>query len=122
MTPKFKPIIIKSNKYEPLEYNVQLEIAKHTLKGIEYACEYKYNYINVCNIISPVVNGLSSVTSLAINSNDYVENLETILPILEEAEEYESCARILELIKLIPTITFIQAKLDKSILNTILDL
>jgi hypothetical protein len=122
MEQEFEPLLIKDIKMGVLESYHRVDIAKHTLKAIEFACHHKLKYIIVCNIMSPTANGLNLITSFAINDEDYMENLQGSLTILENAEEYEYCGKTLELMKLVPTITFTQNKLAKDILDVILGL
>jgi hypothetical protein len=78
----------------------RLDIAKYTVRAIEFACKYELKYIVACNIMSPTIGGLNIVTSLAMDDTDYVENLDGCLSTLEDNEEYELCAKVLELKKL----------------------
>lgn len=122
MEEEFEPILIKDAKMGMLEPHHRLSIVKHTLKAVEFACHHKLKYIIVCNVMAPTANGLNLVTSFAVNSDDYMENLKDSLAFLEEEEEYECCSKILELMKLIPTIEFTQNRLAKDIVSILLDL
>jgi hypothetical protein len=122
MEKEFEPLLIKDIKMGVLESHHHVDIAKHTLKAVEFACNHKLKYIIICNIMSPAANGLNLVTSFAVKDEDYIENLSGSLTILEEAEEYEYCGKILELIELVPTIEFTQNKMSKDILDIVLNL
>lgn len=122
MEDEFEPLLIKTDKMGLPGPEHKAEIAKYTVKAVEFACEHKLKYIVACNIMSPVVGGLNMVTSLAMDDNDYIENLDGCLPTLEENEEYELCAKVLELKKLIPTVKFTHKKLKKSIIDAISEL
>jgi hypothetical protein len=122
MEKEFEPLLIKDIKMGVLESHHHVDIAKHTLKAVEFACHHKLKYIIVCNIMSPSSNGLNLVTSFAVNSDDFLENLKDSLVFLEEEEEYECCSKTLELMKLIPTIEFTQNRLAKDIVSILLDL
>ena len=115
---EFEPLIIKGNE-SLTDPSTRLAIAKQTVKAIEFACEHRLKYIIACLIMSPTVGGLNMVTSLAMDDTDYIENLEGCLSTLEENEEYELCAKVLELKKIIPTVKFIHKKLKKSIVDAI---
>lgn len=118
---EFEPLIIKGNE-SLTDPSTRLAIAKQTVKAIEFACEHRLKYIIACLIMSPTVGGLNMVTSLAMDDTDYIENLEGCLSTLEENEEYELCAKVLELKKIIPTVKFIHKKLKKSIVDAITEL
>jgi hypothetical protein len=118
---EFEPLIIKGNE-TLTNPSTRLAIAKQTVKAVEFACENRLKYIIACLIMSPTVGGLNMVTSLAMDDEDYIENLEGCLSTLEENEEYELCAKVLELKKIIPTVKFIHKKLKKSIVDAITDL
>lgn len=118
---EFEPLIIKGNE-TLTDPDTRLAIAKQTVKAVEFACENRLKYIIACLIMSPTVGGLNMVTSLAMDDTDYIENLDGCLPTLEENEEYELCAKVLELKKLIPTVKFIHKKLKKSIVDAITEL
>ena len=122
MKKEFKPLLIKDIKMGVLEPYHRVDIAKHTLKAVEFACNHKLKYIIVCNIMSPAANWLNLVTSFAIKDEYYIYNLNGSLTILENAEEYEYCGKILELIELVPTIEFTQNKMSKDILDIVLGL
>jgi hypothetical protein len=72
--------------------------------------------------MSPTIGGLNIVTSLAMDDTDYIENLDGCLSTLEDSEEYELCAKVLELKKIVPTIKFKRKKIKKNILDAISDL
>jgi len=118
---EFEPLIIKGNE-TLTNPSTRLAIAKQTVKAVEFACENRLKYIIACLIMSPTVGGLNMVTSLAMDDEDYIENLEGCLSTLEENEEYELCAKVLELKKIIPTVKFVHKKLKKSIVDAITDL
>jgi len=119
---EFEPLIIKGGKFGTPGPEYRLDIAKQTVKAVEFACENRLKYIIACLIMSPTVGGLNMVTSLAMDDEDYIENLDGCLSTLEENEEYELCAKVLELKKIIPTVKFIHKKLKKSIVDAITDL
>lgn len=119
---EFEPLIIRGGEQKTTDPDTRLSIAKQTVKAIEFACEHKLKYIIACIILSPTVGGLSMATSLAMDDTDYVENLDGCLSTLEEAEEYEYCARVIKLKQLIPTVKFTRKKLKKSIVDAITDL
>jgi len=85
-------------------------------------CKHKLKYIIACTIMSPSIGGLSMATSLAMDDTDYIENLDGCLPVLEEEEEYELCAKLIELKQLVPTVKFTRKQLKKDILNIISEL
>jgi hypothetical protein len=118
---EFEPLIIRGNE-TLTDPSTRLAIAKQTVKAVEFACENRLKYIIACLIMSPTVGGLNMVTSLAMDDEDYIENLDGCLSTLEENEEYELCAKVLELKKIIPTVKFIHKKLKKSIVDAITDL
>jgi hypothetical protein len=118
---EFEPLIIRGNE-TLTDPSTRLAIAKQTVKAVEFACENRLKYIIACLIMSPTVGGLNMVTSLAMDDEDYIENLEGCLYTLEENEEYELCAKVLELKKIIPTVKFVHKKLKKSIVDAITDL
>jgi hypothetical protein len=118
---EFEPLIIRGNE-TLTDPSTRLAIAKQTVKAVEFACENRLKYIIACLIMSPTVGGLNMVTSLAMDDEDYIENLEGCLSTLEENEEYELCAKVLELKKIIPTVKFVHKKLKKSIVDAITDL
>ncbi len=118
---EFEPLIIKSEQ-QAADPSTRLAIAQQTVKAIEFACEHKLKYIIACIILSPTVGGLNMATSLAMDDTDYIENLDGCLPTLEEAEEYEYCARVIKLKELVPTVKFTRKKLKKSLLDAISDL
>ncbi len=72
--------------------------------------------------MSPTIGGLNVVTSLAMDDTDYIENLNGCLSVLEDAEEYEYCARVMKLKELVPTVKFTRKKLKKSIVDAITEL
>lgn len=119
---EFEPLIIRGGKAGMPGPEHRLEIAKQTVKAVEFACDHKLKYIIACTILSPSIGGLSMATSLAMDDNDYIENLDGCLPVLEEAEEYEYCARVIKLKELIPTVKFTRKQLKKDILNIISEL
>jgi len=119
---EFEPLIIKGGEQDLTDPNTRLMIARQTVKAIEFACENKLKYIIACIILSPTVGGLSMATSLAMDDTDYVENLDGCLSTLEEAEEYEYCAKVMKLKELVPTIKFTRKKLKKSIVDAITEL
>jgi hypothetical protein len=119
---EFEPLIIKGGDQDLADPNTRLMIARQTVKAIEFACENKLKYIIACIILSPTVGGLSMATSLAMDDTDYVENLDGCLSTLEEAEEYEYCAKVIKLKELVPTIKFTRKKLKKSIVDAITEL
>lgn len=119
---EFEPLIIRGGKFGTPNPESRIDIAKHTVKAVEFACEHKIKYVIACIILSPTVGGMNMATSLAMDDTDYVENLDGCLPTLEEAEEYEYCARVMKLKELIPTIKFTRKKLKKSIVDAITDL
>ena len=57
-----------------------------------------------------------------MEDTDYIENLDGCLKTLEEAEEYEYCARVIKLKELVPIIKFTRKKLKKSIVDVISEL
>jgi hypothetical protein len=119
---EFEPLIIKGGKFGVPSPESRLDIAKYTVKAVEFACNHKIKYVIACIILSPTVGGMNMATSLAMDDSDYLENLNGCLPTLEEAEEYEYCARVMKLKELIPTIKFTRKKLKKSIVDAITDL
>ena len=119
---EFEPLIIKGGEQDLTDPNTRLMIARQTVKAIEFACENKLKYIIACIILSPTIGGLSMATSLAMDDTDYVDNLDGCLPTLEEAEEYEYCAKVIKLKELVPTIKFTRKKLKKSIVDAITEL
>ena len=119
---EFEPLIIKGGDQDLTDPNTRLMIARQTVKAVEFACENKLKYIIACIILSPTVGGLSMATSLAMDDTDYIENLDGCLPTLEEAEEYEYCAKVMKLKELVPTVKFTRKKLKKSIVDAITDL
>lgn len=119
MEEQFEPLLIKTDKLGLPGQEHRLDIARYTVKAVEFACHYKLKYIIACNIMTSTVGGLSMVTSLAMDDTDYIENLDGCLSTLEEAEEYELCAKVLELKEIIPTIEFTRHKLNKDILDVI---
>lgn len=119
---EFEPLIIKGGKFGTPNPESRIDIAKHTVKAVEFACKHKIKYVIACIILSPTVGGMNMATSLAMDDTDYLENLDGCLPTLEEAEEYEYCARVMKLKELIPTIKFTRKKLKKSIVDAITDL
>ena len=119
---EFEPLIIKGGDQDLSDPNTRLMIARQTVKAVEFACEHKIKYVIACIILSPTVGGLSMATSLAMDDTDYLENLDGCLPTLEEAEEYEYCAKVMKLKELIPTIKFTRKKLKKSIVDAITEL
>ena len=119
---EFEPLIIKGGDQDLFDPNTRLAIARQTVKAVEFACEHKIKYVIACIILSPTVGGLSMATSLAMDDTDYLENLDGCLPTLEEAEEYEYCAKVIKLKELIPTIKFTRKKLKKSIVDAISEL
>jgi hypothetical protein len=119
---EFEPLIIKGGDQDLTDPNTRLAIARQTVKAVEFACEHKIKYVIACIILSPTVGGLSMATSLAMDDTDYLDNLDGCLPTLEEAEEYEYCAKVMKLKELIPTIKFTRKKLKKSIVDAISEL
>lgn len=119
---EFEPLIIKGGEQHMADLNTQLAIAKQTVKAIEFACDNKLKYIIACIILSPTVGGINMATSLAMDDTDYVENLDGCLFTLENAEEYEYCARAIKLKELVPTIKFTHKKLKKSLIDAITSL
>jgi hypothetical protein len=119
---EFEPLIIKGGEQGLADPISQIAIAKQTVKAVEFACRHKVKYVIACIILSPTVGGLNMATSLAMDDTDYLENLDGCLPTLEEAEEYEYCARIIKLKELVPTIKFTRKKLKKSIVDAISEL
>ena len=119
---QFEPLIIRGGKAGMPGPEHRLDIAKQTVKAVEFACKHKLKYIIACTIMSPSIGGLSIATSLAMDDTDYIENLDGCLPVLEEAEEYELCAKLVELKTLIPTVKFTRKQLKKDILNIISEL
>jgi hypothetical protein len=119
---EFEPLIIKGGDQDLTDPNTRLAIARQTVKAVEFACEHKIKYVIACIILSPTVGGLSMATSLAMDDTDYLDNLDGCLPTLEEAEEYEYCAKVMKLKELIPTIKFTRKKLKKSIVDAITEL
>jgi len=119
---EFEPLIIRGGEQDLTDPNTRLAIARQTVKAIEFACENKLKYIIACIILSPTVGGLSMATSLAMDDTDYVENLDGCLSTLEDAEEYEYCAKVIKLKELVPTIKFTRKKLKKSIVDAITEL
>ena len=119
---EFEPLIIRGGEQDLTDPNTRLAIARQTVKAVEFACEHKVKYIIACIILSPTVGGLSMATSLAMDDTDYLDNLDGCLPTLEEAEEYEYCAKVIKLKELIPTIKFTRKKLKKSIVDAITEL
>ena len=119
---EFEPLIIKGGEQDLTDPNTRLAIAKQTVKAVEFACEHKIKYVIACIILSPTVGGLSMATSLAMDDTDYVDNLNGCLSTLEDAEEYEYCAKVMKLKELIPTVKFTRKKLKKSIVDAITEL
>ena len=119
---EFEPLIIKGGEQGISDPSSRLDIAKQTVKAVEFACKHKIKYVIACIILSPTIGGLSMATSLAMDDTDYLENLNGCLPVLEEAEEYEYCARVIKLKELVPTIKFTRKKLKKSIVDAITEL
>jgi hypothetical protein len=119
---EFEPLIIKGGDQDLTDPSTRLAIARQTVKAVEFACEHKIKYVIACIILSPTVGGLSMATSLAMDDTDYLDNLDGCLPTLEEAEEYEYCAKVMKLKELIPTIKFTRKKLKKSIVDAITEL
>jgi hypothetical protein len=119
---KFEPLIIRSEKSGMPGPEHRLDIAKQTIRAVEFACEHKLKYIIACTIMSPSIGGLSMATSLAMDDTDYIENLDGCLPVLEEAEEYELCAKLIKLKALVPTIKFTRKRLKQDILDIISEL
>jgi hypothetical protein len=119
---KFEPLIIRSKKSGMPGPEHRLDIAKQTVRAVEFACEHKLKYIIACTIMSPSIGGLSMATSLAMDDTDYIENLDGCLPVLEEAEEYELCAKLVKLKTLVPTIKFTRKRLKQDILDIISEL
>jgi hypothetical protein len=119
---EFEPLIIKGGDQDLTDPNTRLMIARQTVKAVEFACNYKVKYVIACIILSPTIGGMNMATSLAMDDTDYLDNLDGCLPTLEEAEEYEYCARVIKLKELIPTIKFTRKKLKKSIVDAITEL
>jgi hypothetical protein len=111
---EFEPLIIRGGKAGMPGPEYRLEIAKQTVKAVEFACDHKLKYIIACTILSPSIGGLSMATSLAMDDTDYIENLDGCLPVLEEEEEYEYCARVIKLKELIPTVKFTRKQIKKT--------
>jgi hypothetical protein len=122
MEEEFEPLLIRNAKMGMPGMEYRLDIAKYTVRAIEFACKHHLKYIVACNVMSPTIGGLNVVTSLAMDDSDYIENLDGCLPTLEENEEYELCAKVLELKKLVPTIKFKKKKIKRDILDVISDL
>ena len=118
---EFEPLIIRGEQ-QTTDPSTRLAIAQQTVKAIEFACDHKLKYIIACIILSPTVGGLSMATSLAMDDTDYLENLDGCLKTLEDAEEYEYCARVMKLKTLVPTVKFTRKKLKKSIVDVISEL
>jgi hypothetical protein len=57
-----------------------------------------------------------------LNINGSILALDGCLPTLEEAEDYEYCAKVIKLKELVPTIKFTRKKLKKSIVDAITEL
>jgi hypothetical protein len=119
---EFEPLIIKGGKFGTPGPESRLEIAKQTVRAVEFACNHKIKYVIACIILSPTIGGMNMATSLAMDDTDYLDNLDGCLPTLEEAEEYEYCARVIKLKELVPTIKFTRKKLKKSIVDAITEL
>jgi hypothetical protein len=119
---EFEPLIVKGGEFGAANPESRIDIAKHTVKAVEFACEHKIKYIIACIILSPSIGGMNMATSLAMDDTDYLENLDGCMPVLEEAEEYEYCARVMKLKELVPTIKFTRKKIKKSIVDAITDL
>ncbi len=119
---EFEPLIIRGGEQKTTDPETRLAIAQQTVKAIEFACTHKLKYIIACIILSPTVGGLSMATSLAMDDTDYIENLNGCLSVLEDAEEYEYCARVMKLKELVPTVKFTRKKLKKSIVDAITEL
>ncbi len=119
---EFEPLIIRGGEQKTTDPETRLAIAQQTVKAIEFACAHKLKYIIACIILSPTVGGLSMATSLAMDDTDYIENLDGCLSVLEDAEEYEYCARVMKLKELVPTVKFTRKKLKKSIVDAITEL
>lgn len=119
---EFKPLIIRNVKNGNPGPEHRLDIAKYTVKAIEFACENKLDYIIAAQMIAPVIGGLNMVVALSMDKDDYLENLDGCLPTLEEAEEYEYCSKVIKLKELVPTIKFEKRGIKKSILDAISDL
>jgi hypothetical protein len=119
---EFEPLIIRGAKSGLPGPEHRVAIAKQTVRAVEFACKHKLKYIIACTIMSPSIGGLSMATSLAMDDTDYIENLDGCLSVLEEAEEYELCAKLIELKQLVPTVKFTRKTLSKDILNIISEL
>jgi hypothetical protein len=119
---EFEPLLIRGGEQDLADPKTRLVIAQQTVKAIEFACEHKIKYVIACIILSPTIGGLNMATSLAMDDTDYLENLDGCLSTLEEAEEYEYCARVMKLKELVPTIKFTRKKLKKSIVDAITEL
>jgi hypothetical protein len=119
---EFEPLIVKGGEFGAANPESRLDIAKQTVKAVEFACRHKVKYVIACIILSPTVGGLNMATSLAMDDTDYLENLDGCMPVLEEAEEFEYCARVMKLKELVPTIKFTRKKLKKSIVDAITEL
>jgi len=122
MKEEFEPLLIRGNKSGMPKEEDKLDIAKYTVKAIEFACEKQLKYIVAVNIMSPTIGGLNMVTSLAMSDDDYLENLDGCLETLEEGEEYEYCARVMKLKDIVPVTEFKFKSLKKNIIDTISDL
>jgi hypothetical protein len=119
---EFEPLIIRGGKFGTPGPESRLEIAKQTVRAVEFACNNKVKYVIACIILSPTIGGMNMATSLAMDDTDYLDNLDGCLPTLEEAEEYEYCAKVIKLKELVPTIKFTRKKLKKSIIDAISEL
>lgn len=119
---EFKPLIIRDVKHGRPGPEHKLDIAKYTVKAIEFACEHKLDYVIAAQVVSPVIGGLNMVVALSMDKDDYLENLDGCLPTLEEAEEYEYCSKVIKLKELVPTIEFEKRSIKKSIMDAISDL
>lgn len=122
MDKEFEPLFIRGVRAGMPGEEHKLDIAKHTVKAVEYACEKQLKYIVAVNIMSPTIGGLNMITSLAMSNDDYLENLDGCLPTLEENEEYEYCAKVIELKKVIPNTEFKFKNLNKNIIDAISEL
>ena len=119
---EFEPLLIRGGEQDLADPKTRLVIAQQTVKAVEFACRHKVKYVIACIILSPTVGGMNMATSLAMDDTDYLENLNGCLPVLEEAEEYEYCAKVIKLKELVPTIKFTRKKLKKSIVDAITEL
>lgn len=107
---QYKPFIIKSNNPNQGLFDSpdRLEFSKHIIKTIKYVIENKISNIIVAHHQYPGVGGLYISVPLMMEINDYSANLDFVLKILEEYEEYELCSEILNLKQQLQTVNFTQ--------------